>query len=176
MSVRASLLKLSKYKYLLLLFHDILTNACYSMVLVWYMWYLVLPRVWRKTYAKVKFNTISVFCLAKYWKLLHLHMRGPAKEDAHAIFQSGKESVKIEEFLKIYCIEQLSLKSSLMSKYPPCHLAHWAASIKCRMEMKNELFSHHSKLSLLFPPCTLLHLQLRLGSSHLLFRLVFSRW
>lgn len=33
-------------------------------------------------------------------------MRGPAKEDAHAIFQSEKESVKIEEFLKIYFIGQ----------------------------------------------------------------------
>ena len=30
---------------------------------------------------------------------------GPAKEDTHAIIQSGKESVKIEEFLKIYFIE-----------------------------------------------------------------------
>ena len=30
---------------------------------------------------------------------------GPAKEDTHAIIQYGKESVKIEEFLKIYFIE-----------------------------------------------------------------------
>ena len=47
---------------------------------------------------------------------------------------------------------------------------------KMRMEMKNELFSHHSKLSLLFPPHTLLHLQLPLGPSDLVFRLVLSRW
>ena len=39
-----------------------------------------------------------------------------------------------------------------MSKCPPCHLAHCTASIKLRMEMKNELFSHHNKLSLLFHP------------------------
>ena len=50
-----------------------------------------------------------------------------------------------------------------MSKCPPCHLAHWAASIKCRMEMKNELFSHHSKLSLSFPPHTLLRLHSHLA-------------
>ena len=61
-----------------------------------------------------------------------------------------------------------------MSKchHAPCHYAHWAGSIKRSMEMKNELFSHHSKLSLLFPPHTLLHLQLTLGPSDLLFRLV----
>ena len=59
-------------------------------------------------------------------------------------------------------------------KMPPCTMsfAHWAGSIKRSMEMKNELFSHHSKLSLLFPPHTLLHLQLTLGPSDLLFRLV----
>ena len=49
---------------------------------------------------------------------------GPAKEDMHAIIQSGEKSVKIEEFLKMYSIEQLSLKSSSGTDFMACQNAH----------------------------------------------------
>lgn len=34
------------------------------------------------------------------------NMTFDSKEDTHAIIQSGKESVEIEEFLKIHLVEQ----------------------------------------------------------------------